>query len=189
VKRREAARREILAAAWEVAREHGLAALTLREVAERVGMRAPSLYTHFESKHAIYDAMFGEAWCDYERVITELEVPKEPRAALRLIATTFFEYAMADLARHQLMNVRAVPDFAPSQESYAPSLRVYAAFRSVLAGIGVTADTDADLLTALISGLIHQQWANDPDGVRWARLIDRVVEMFANDIGLPKERT
>ena len=31
-------------------------------------MRAPSLYTHFASKHAIYDAMFGQAWSEFERV-------------------------------------------------------------------------------------------------------------------------
>jgi Bacterial regulatory proteins, tetR family len=33
---------------------------TLRALAERVGMRGPSLYTHFESKNAIYDAMCTE---------------------------------------------------------------------------------------------------------------------------------
>ena len=60
--RREATRREILDAAWEIAHRDGLAALTLRAVAERIGMRSPSLYTHFESKNAIYDAMFGQAW-------------------------------------------------------------------------------------------------------------------------------
>jgi len=52
-KRRETTRNAILDAAWDVAREQGLAALTLRAVAERVGMRAPSLYSHFDSKHAI----------------------------------------------------------------------------------------------------------------------------------------
>ena len=60
-------RQEILSAAWAVAREQGLAQLTLREVAERVGMRAPSLYTHFASKNAIYDAMFADAWTQYLR--------------------------------------------------------------------------------------------------------------------------
>ena len=63
--RREATRQEILSAAWAVAREQGLAQLTLREVAERVGMRAPSLYSHFPSKNAIYDAMFADAWTQY----------------------------------------------------------------------------------------------------------------------------
>ena len=43
--RREATRREILDAAWEIARRDGLSAVTLREVGERVGMRAPSLYS------------------------------------------------------------------------------------------------------------------------------------------------
>ena len=31
-------------------------------------MRAPSLYTHFPSKHAIYDAMFADAWTQYLEV-------------------------------------------------------------------------------------------------------------------------
>ena len=81
--RREATRREIVEVAWALAQEQGLAGFTMRDVAERVGMRAPSLYTHFESKHAIYDAMFGQAWSDYEQAaLTELaDRPEAPRAA------------------------------------------------------------------------------------------------------------
>ena len=63
--RREATRREIVDAAWEIARSDGLSAITLREVAERVGMRSPSLYSHFDSKNAIFDAMFGQAWTEW----------------------------------------------------------------------------------------------------------------------------
>jgi AcrR family transcriptional regulator len=47
--------------AWQLARERGLSQLTLRDIAHQVGMRAPSLYSHFESKNAIYDAMFAAA--------------------------------------------------------------------------------------------------------------------------------
>ncbi|MGH3509319.1 MAG: TetR family transcriptional regulator [Nocardioidaceae bacterium] len=42
-----------MAACWEVARVEGLAQFTLRGVAARVGRRAPSLYSHFDSKDAI----------------------------------------------------------------------------------------------------------------------------------------
>jgi AcrR family transcriptional regulator len=189
-KRREVTRREILSAAWEVAREHGLAALTLREVAERVGMRAPSLYSHFDSKHAIYDAMFGQAWTEYEQLV-EAEEPAfpatEPRAALRLIAHRFFEFSVADLARHQLMNLRTIPDFTPSPESYLPAVRVLERLHVHLATIGVTDDADVDLFVALITGLVDQQLANDPGGTRWARLIDRAVEMYADALHLPHE--
>jgi len=37
--RREATRREILAAAWEIAHESGLISVTLREIAARIGQR------------------------------------------------------------------------------------------------------------------------------------------------------
>src|SRR6188472_4814689 len=124
--RREQTRREIVDAAWEVARTAGLTALTLRDVAERVGMRAPSLYSHFESKHAIYDAMFGEAWSDYEQVALAgyPELPSAPRAALRRVARVFFDFAVANTARHQLLHDRTIPAFVPSARSYAPAVRV-----------------------------------------------------------------
>jgi hypothetical protein len=35
-----------------------------------------------------------------------------------------------------------------------------------------------DLWTALTSGLVWQQIANEPGGDRWARLVDDVVDMF-----------
>ena len=117
------ARRKILDAAWTVAREQGgVAALTMREVADRVGIRAPSLYSHFDSKHAIYDAMFGESWQELLDVNRAAELPKSPRAALRVIARTYFDFATADLARHQLLDVRTIPGFMPSAQSYAPAI-------------------------------------------------------------------
>jgi AcrR family transcriptional regulator len=185
-KRREAARQEILSAAWAVARENGLAGLTLREVAARVGMRAPSLYSHFASKHAIYDAMFGQAWLVYEAEVEAAALPAQPRAVLRAIARQFFAFAVADLPRHQLMNLRTIPGFTPSEESYAHAVRVYDRFRAVMASIGVTADEDLDLFVALIGGLADSQWANDPGGDRYARLLDRAVDMYADALHLPQ---
>ena len=51
-------------------------------------------------------------------------------------------------------------------------------------------DTDAadiDLYTAVIAGLVNQQWANDPGGSRWGRLLERAIDMYADNIGLPRE--
>jgi AcrR family transcriptional regulator len=185
-KRREAARQEILSAAWAVARENGLAALTLREVAARVGMRAPSLYSHFASKHAIYDAMFGQAWLAYEAETAGPDLPAQPRAMLRVLARTFFDFAVADLPRHQLMNLRTIPGFTPSPESYAPAVRVIERLRSLMAGMGITDDEDVDLFVALVGGLVDAQWANDPGGTRYARLLDRAVDMYADALHLPQ---
>lgn len=187
--RREATRREIVEAAWAVAREHGLAQLTLAEVALRVGMRAPSLYSHFASKNAIYDAMFAQAWSEYLELTETLEPPSPAtaRAALRRYARHFFEYAVSDLARHQLMNQRTLPGFEPTPEAYSPAVAVLESFRARLAQLGVTRDEDVDLCVALVGGLVDAQLANDPGGDRWARLLDRAVDMFADDVGLPPD--
>src|SRR5690348_13823252 len=58
--RRQTAQTEILEAARALAREKGLTGWTLRDLARRLGMAAPSLYSYFESKDALYDAMFAQ---------------------------------------------------------------------------------------------------------------------------------
>ena len=188
--RREATRREILDAAWQVAREDGLAQLTLRAVASRIGMQAPSLYSHFPAKSAIYDAMFGQAWEEFEGVAAQANtrLPDAPRPALKLVAATFFDFAVADFARHQLMNVRVIPGFEPSPQSYAAAVRVLERLRAVFEQLRIDDPAAMELWTAVVGGLIHQQWANDPGGDRWRRLLDRAVDMFADEMGLPGPR-
>jgi AcrR family transcriptional regulator len=184
--RHAAIRQEILDAAWDAAHETSIAGLTLRDIAARVGMQQPSLYSHFASKQAIYDAMFQQAWqayLDYARASIG-GLPAEPRARLIAIAEHYFDFAVADLPRHQLMDVNVVPNFKPSPEAYAPAVQVYQVMLDQLRGLGITAPEDADIYTALIGGLVNQQLANDPGGRRWRRLIPRVINMFADDLGL-----
>src|SRR5918999_5092305 len=60
--RRERNREQVVAAILDAARavmrERGVAGLSLREVARRVSMQAPSLYEYFPGKAALYDALF-----------------------------------------------------------------------------------------------------------------------------------
>jgi AcrR family transcriptional regulator len=183
--RREATRREILDAAWTVARRDGLGAVTLREVGELVGMRAPSLYSHFPSKNAIYDGMFGQAWAELVAVLTQrLPLPKSPRRALLVLAEGYFDFAVADLPRYQLMSQAAIPGFAPSQDAYAEAITAYERMRVELGHLGVRAQADLDLWTALLAGAVDQQLANDPAGTRWRRQLPRLVDMFADELGV-----
>jgi AcrR family transcriptional regulator len=185
--RRAATRREIIDAAWLIARTRGLSQVTLRDVAQLVGMRAPSLYTHFESKNAIYDAMYADAWTECLAVMNAAaaSTPSSPRSAMRHYARTFFDFAAADLARYQLMNQRTIVDFSPSPESYAPAIATLDVLRTGLAAYDVTTQDDIDLYVALVSGLIDAQLANDPGGDRWSRLLDRAIDMLADNLGIP----
>jgi AcrR family transcriptional regulator len=188
--RRMATHREILDAAWEMARERGLSQITLRDLARQVGMQAPSLYSHFASKNAIYDAMFGQAWTECLEVMSAAaERPvRGRRAALRLFARTFFDFSVSDLARFQLMNQRTIVDFDPSGESYAVAVAVLDLLKDTLAPHGVTRQQDIDLFVALVGGLIDAQLANDPGGNRWGRLLNRTIDMFDDNLGSEGER-
>jgi AcrR family transcriptional regulator len=170
----------------------GLSQLTLRDVAARVGMQAPSLYTHFDSKMAIYDAMFAQAWSEYEETVSDLNaaLPRDdPREAAYLIGRHFYDYAAADLARHQLMNQRIIPGFEPTADSYAPSVRVFERGREQICALGDLDADDYELFVALIGGLINQHHANDPGGNRYSNLLRRAIAMWSDSVGLPPSPT
>jgi AcrR family transcriptional regulator len=187
--RREATRLEIVDAAWSLARENGLSSLTLRDVAERVGMRAPSLYTHFDSKNAIYDAMFGQAWSDYEasQAAAIDDLPTHPRTAVKYMSRHFYDFSTSDLARHQLMNIRILPGFEPSSDSYAPAVRVLERGRKFFRDLGIDSEDDFDIWVTFVGGLVNQHHANDPGGSRYAGLLDRAIDMWADAVDLPPE--
>jgi AcrR family transcriptional regulator len=177
-RRREATKTEILEAAWDLVGEQGLAALSLRDLAARVGMRAPSLYQYFDSKHAIYDAMFGQG---AREALEEVDIGASAGGTaeqLRASAHKMFDFFTSNPARALLLFQRTIPGFEPSPESYAPAVALIERFQAFLSEHGIT-DVDAqDTWTALVSGLSTQQLANDPGGTRWARLIDRAVDMY-----------
>jgi len=175
--RREATKAEILEAAWGLVRVEGLAALNLRDLAATVGMRPPSLYSYFDSKHAIYDAMFLQGNQELLDRFGALPDHDDPVEGLSAGARVFVEFGVEDPARAQLMFMRTIPGFEPSQATYDVALRIVelAKVRMVRCRIPVEY---FDLWTALVSGLVWQQISNEPGGNRWARWVDDVVDMF-----------
>lgn len=177
--RHQATRREILAAAWENVRRRGMADLSLREVADEVGMRGPSLYVYFKSKHDIYDAMFSEASGQLLGTLDQSERPGRPAPeALLAAAQGFFDFCTADPARYQLLFERPIPGYEPSPEAYSVAVKVFGLTRARLASLGVDTPEAVDLWTALMTGMTSQQIADDPDGDRWRRLLGPAVDMF-----------
>jgi AcrR family transcriptional regulator len=175
---RSQTRAEIIQTAWQISREQGLAGLTLRDVAARVGMRAPSLYSYFGSKHAIYDAMFAQGCREFLDGIDRLRFAGDPLADITVGVRFFVEFCLADPVRYQLLFQRTIPGFDPSPESYALATQGLERLRAELEGLGITDPEAMDLLTAISTGLISQQISNDPGGDRWARLVDRAMRMF-----------
>src|SRR5579863_5024284 len=87
--RRDAKVAEIVACAWKLARVHGIAGVSLHALAREVGMRQPSLYEYFDSKHALYDAMFADGNRHLLERLDALTLPPDPRAALKKFMGAF----------------------------------------------------------------------------------------------------
>jgi len=159
--RHEATRAEILEAAWTSVRRDGLAALSLRELARSVGMQPPSLYSYFDSKNAIYDAMYADGCREF--VQAEAQVPRT-----------------GDLLSDLKTGIRFFVGFCTDDP--APDVEVLLQHPRLAArrACDRVHPHDLDLMTALGTGLADQQISNDPGGDRWILLVDEAVEMLFN---------
>jgi AcrR family transcriptional regulator len=187
-KRREAKVAAIVAAAWDIAREHGIAGLSLRELAGRVGMRQPSLYAYFASKDDLYDAMFADGNRQLIDHLRNVELPRDPRASLKVFVRAWLEFAQADLARCSLLFQRHLPGFTPSPAAYALAQEAFRPLGELAHSAGVTDQGDIDCIVAVAAGLMEAQIANDPTGDRWLRHTDRLIDLLVDD-ALSRDRS
>ena len=167
-----------MATAWEIVREDGLGGLSLRDLARRAGITTPTVYAYFESKNAIFDAMFEEAAQSFADTKSESVAADDPQGTLVADARSFVDFCTSDVARYQLLFQHLLPGFVPSPRAYAPAVRALEMTREMLARSGVRNPAHWDIWTALMTGLVDQQIANDPGGDRWSRLVDEVVAMY-----------
>ena len=180
--RREAKVASIVVSAWELAREHGIAGVSMHALARKVGMRQPSLYEYFDSKHALYDTMFADGNRQLLERLDSLAFPQDRRAALKKFMGAFVTFALEDPARYELLFQRHVPDFAPSPESYALAGKVLGRVVKLMNEAGVTQQGDVDCIIAMVAGLIEAQLSNDPGGDRWTRHLNRLVDLYVDDV-------
>ena len=88
-------REEILAGATELLEETGSEdAVTLRAVARRVGISAPSIYAHFPDREAIVDAIVDSAFDDFNTAIySAIDGVTEPLVRLRAGCAAYLRFA------------------------------------------------------------------------------------------------
>ncbi len=171
-----------MAEAWDLARRDGLAVITLRELADRVDLRQPSLYAYFDSKLALYDAMFTDGYRQLGDMMAQHPPPDDPREALIEFVELLVGFSAADVVRHQLLFQRTIPGFKPSPQAREMTLGLLEIGWQRLMDVGVSDVASADIFTALVAGFAHQQVFNDPHGDRWLRHVRRAMEMFLADV-------
>jgi len=180
--RREAKVAAILESAWMLAREHGIAGVSLHALAREVGIRQPSLYAYFDSKSELYDAMFADGNRRLLQQLDLIKLPRDPRAALKKFLAEFVALALEDPARYELLFERRIPGFTPSPTSYVLAEAVLGRAYELINKVGVTKQGDIDCIIAMVAGLMEAQLSNDPGGNRWIRHLNRLVDLYVDDV-------
>lgn len=174
--RRERNREEmidaILQVSREIMREEGVGALSMHEIARRVGMTAPSLYNYFPSKMAIYEELFARGMRAYrERAVAVLEREGPLASGRRAALEHYMAFATENPELFHLLFERPVPGFKPSREGFEEiekliemSDRIVA--QQIEAGEideSIPADQARDLFVAVMHGLTAMHMANEPE--------------------------
>ena len=171
-RRRQETIEEILDIAETVMAEEGVNGLNLAEVARRLGVQPPSIYKYFPSLMAVYNALFLRGQREHLDAMRAAMADAQPGLdALTNGLEASGRWALANRAVAQLLFWRPVPSFEPSDEAMAPSVAMIGLQRQALAdavsagelGPGADSDEALYLVSTLISGVLGQAFANEPD--------------------------
>src|SRR5438034_7452211 len=106
----------VLRAAVELADAHGVEAVSMRRLAQELGVEAMSLYNHVANKDEILDGLV-------ETVAAEVEIPSDPddwKVALRAIALSAREVLVRHKWASSLWMARGTP--GPARLAYGEAL-------------------------------------------------------------------
>jgi AcrR family transcriptional regulator len=171
-RRRQETIREILDIARDVMTEEGVNGLSLAEVARRLGVQPPSLYKYFPSLMAIYDELFLDGQRENLTAMRHGMQEAEPGLdALIAGLEASGRWALANRAVAELLFWRPVPSFHPSPEAFAVSTEMVELQRGALAdavtrgelGPGANDERAIYLVSTLITGVLSQAFANEPE--------------------------
>ncbi len=70
----QSTKRKIMSEALKLFARKGYGAVSVAQIAEAVGIKAPSLYKHYKSKQDIFDAILEEMSFRYERQATSMQL-------------------------------------------------------------------------------------------------------------------
>jgi len=104
LRQKEEVRTKILATAWQIVKEEGWQALSIRKIADAIEYSVPVVYDHFENKDSI---LLEFAKQGFELLVKKMQQARkkhtDPSDQLRAIADAYWSFAFANKEYYQLM--------------------------------------------------------------------------------------
>jgi len=109
----------IVAAARTILEAEGLPAVTMRKVAETVGVQGPSLYTRVADHDALLRAVAEGVVADLSRTMARAIETDDPRADLRAAVLAYREFVLENPNAYRLLFADLPPGASPDPASLA----------------------------------------------------------------------
>jgi AcrR family transcriptional regulator len=173
----------VIDAASAIADAEGLDAVTLTRLAEKLGVRPPSLYKHVGGLDDVRRALSLRGLHDANLRLQRATVGKARDEALRALAHAYWQFARE---RPGLYAASLLPAKPGDRESAAASDMLLGTLLAVLAGYGIKGE-DALHATRGLRAIIHGFVSLDAaGGFRLKRDLDesfnRLIAAFARDL-------
>ena len=130
----------------------------MQAVAQRVGVRAPSLYKRVPSRAALIAAIGEAALDDLARSITPLGEDPDAAAGLRAVAVAYRAFAHANPHAYELLFMNLAPESRPPSTSNAQAAAPLLALAERMVGPERTLEA-ARLMTAFAHGFVSMELA------------------------------
>ena len=101
-RQRQQLRQAILDAAGELILERGYEGFSLRQVAERIGYSATTIYLHFEYKDALMAAVIDEGFGRFLRALRAVDTP-DPLGRIADLGRAYVRFGLENRVYYQLM--------------------------------------------------------------------------------------
>jgi AcrR family transcriptional regulator len=148
----------VVAAARALLETGGLDAVTMKAVAERVGVRAPSLYKRFEGRLALIRALAEDITEELRAALAPAIAEEDPAQAVRLVAARFREFAQTSPAAYRLLFTNDVAAVGPPGPLTADSAAGLLGLTERLVGREQALEA-ARLITAFAHGFVSMEIA------------------------------
>lgn len=120
------AKTTIMQAASKLFLEGGYKALSVRAIAKEAGVSTIGIYSHFDGKQGILDALYIEGFEQVEATTRLPEGVTERDAAIETVVRQYLRSVRAHEAHYRLIFGEQSPDFSPSDEARQAGTQAFA---------------------------------------------------------------
>lgn len=199
--KQEDTKKIILKKALELFSERGYDSVSVGEIAQKVGIKAPSLYNHYKSKEEIFQAIVSDTAERYEKGTDKIDIHVENVSrdipSFKKIASEsltekvkqIFLYSLHDETVSRFRKMMTIEQFRSEKlaklysERYVDRMIAYHAdiFRSLIAAREIVDEDPITLATSYVSPIITLLGVCDRQPEREAECLDKLekhVKLF-----------